>query len=163
MDGSWIPAYSFAKSCAQFSHNWNVAVPVKPIRINAKLFKEKFAFLMSCISDVFSLDTFFISGNGMKRTKIPITKIATPHTYNKIFNERFAATIAPIIKGSNSCAHDIENFVSIVAILDLGSKISTQAGITPVSRNEFAIPPKIAAIYATVIFGDIANPRKKII
>ena len=70
--------------------------------------------------------------------------------------------MAPIINGINSCEQEIENLVSIVAILDLGARISTQAGITPVSRNEFAIPPNTAAMYATVIFGDIARPKKKI-
>ena len=88
--------------------------------------------------------------------------MAAPHTYNNTFKERFAPTIAPIINGINSCEQEIENLVSIVAILDLGARISTHAGITPVSRKEFAIPPRIAAIYATVIFGDMASPKKKI-
>ena len=56
----------------------------------------------------------------------------------------------------------LQNFVSMVAREDLGSRISTQAGMTPVSRKEFAIPPRIAAAYATHIFADIATPMKKI-
>ena len=83
MLGSWTPARSFAKVWAQFNHNWNVAVQVKPITIKAILSIVNLELrIFSNKPGAFSPSFLAAFGIGAKATRIPMTIIAAPLTYN---------------------------------------------------------------------------------
>ena len=78
-----IPAISLPKVCAQFSHNWKVAVLVNPIKINATLSTEKCAFLIFSIKDSF-FPLSEAAGSGAKIARTPRITITTAATSGSI-------------------------------------------------------------------------------
>ena len=75
MDGFAQPAFSFAKFCAQFNHNWKVPVQVKPITIMAMDSNEKFVCFKLAMSPS-DLPSAFCSESGSGNRKISTNKTA---------------------------------------------------------------------------------------
>lgn len=92
---------------------------------------------------------------------ISIPSIITRCARKKMdLNESSFAATKPIIVGGNGCPAARKNFVNMVINPLDSTRISRHAGITPVSRNEFAAPPMIAKAYATYMFGEDTIPAK---